>query len=119
MNIRILVGLAILALSILGNSAEADDSRVFVGQETCQTCHQQEATNWAHTTHAKVFNLHPRDAAEEKNCEACHGAGSAHVDDPSDLTKIISFSHKSKTPVHDQNEQCLTCHKGGQRIFWR
>ena len=95
-----------------------DDGRFFVGQETCSTCHQQEATNWAHTTHAKVFNLHPRDSREEKNCEACHGPGSAHVEDPSDFTKIISFSHKSKTPIHDQNEQCLSCHKGGQRIFW-
>jgi len=95
-----------------------DDGLFFVGQETCSTCHQQEATNWAHTVHAKVFNLHPRDAREEKNCEACHGPGSAHVEDPADLTKIISFSHNSKTPVSQQNEQCLSCHKGGQRIFW-
>ncbi len=94
-----------------------DDGLFFVGQETCSTCHQQEATNWAHTVHAKVFNLHPRDAREEKNCEACHGPGSAHVEDPADLTKIISFSHNSKTPVAEQNEQCLGCHKGGQRIF--
>ena len=97
---------------------EPKDGRFFVGQETCSTCHQQEASNWAHTVHAKVFNLHPRDAREEKNCEACHGPGSAHVEDPSDLTKIISFSHKSKTPVAEQNGQCLSCHKGGQRIFW-
>src|SRR5579871_2280707 len=98
--------------------APADDSRIYVGQATCLGCHQQEGNNWAHTIHAKVFNPHPRDAREEKNCEACHGPGSAHVDDPSDRTKIISFSHNSKTPIQEQNEQCLGCHKGGQRIFW-
>src|SRR5438105_4531442 len=72
-------------------TAKPDDGRSFVGQQTCLGCHQQEAGNWAHTAHAKVFNLHPRDSAEEKNCEACHGPGSAHVEDPADLTKIISF----------------------------
>lgn len=92
--------------------------RSFVGQETCSGCHQQETMNWAHTVHAKVFGLNPRTQQQTQNCEACHGPGSAHVEDPSDLTKIIAFSKKSKTPLPEQNGQCLTCHDGGQRIFW-
>lgn len=94
------------------------NDRSFVGQETCTTCHQQETVNWAHTVHAKVFGQNPRNDQQAQNCEACHGPGSAHVEDPSDLTKIIAFSKKSKTPLAQQNGQCLTCHQGGQRIFW-
>jgi DmsE family decaheme c-type cytochrome len=106
------------------SAAEADaaaaipDDRSFVGQKVCETCHQQEAKNWAHTIHAAVFTINPRNADEAKGCESCHGPGSAHIKNPSDLTTIISFSHKSKTPVALQNAQCLSCHKGGERIFW-
>jgi DmsE family decaheme c-type cytochrome len=94
------------------------DNRVYVGQKTCQTCHQQEAGNWAHTIHAKVFGLNPRSSIEAQGCEACHGPGSEHVKHPADLSTIISFSSKSRTPVPQQNAQCLSCHQGGQRIFW-
>src|SRR5258708_4500363 len=85
--------------------------RTYVGQKTCEGCHQQEASNWAHTIHAAVFTLNPRDDAEGRGCEACHGPGSAHVKKPSDLSTIISFSSKSKTPVPLQNAQCLSCHQ--------
>jgi DmsE family decaheme c-type cytochrome len=99
-------------------AASADDNRTYVGQKTCEGCHAQEAANWAHTIHAAVFTLNPRDSIEAQGCEACHGPGSAHVKNPSDLSTIISFSHKSLTPIAKQNAQCLTCHQGGQRIFW-
>lgn len=95
-----------------------DDGRSYVGAETCKSCHQQEASNWAHTIHAKIFELNPQSALEGRGCEACHGPGSAHVKNPSDLSTIISFSSKSKTPVPEQNGQCLACHSGGPRIFW-
>jgi DmsE family decaheme c-type cytochrome len=96
----------------------AADNRTYVGQKTCETCHQQEAGNWAHTIHAKIFGLNPRNSTEAQGCEACHGPGSEHLKNPADFSKIISFSHKSKTPVARQNAQCLSCHQGGQRIFW-
>lgn len=88
------------------------------GLPTCDSCHRQEDTNWAHTIHAKVFDLTPRKTMGSRGCEACHGPGDAHIQDPGNLATIISFSHKSKTPVQQQNAQCLTCHAGGQRIFW-
>jgi len=101
-------------------SASSGDmgERSYVGRQVCEGCHRQEAANWAHTVHAKVFELNPRNTTEPWNCEACHGPGSAHVQNPGNLVTIISFSHKSKTPVPQQNAQCLTCHSGGQRIFW-
>lgn len=88
------------------------------GLPTCDACHGQEDTNWAHTIHAKVFELSPRKTMGSRGCEACHGPGDAHIQNPGNLATIISFSHKSKTPVQQQNAQCLTCHAGGQRIFW-
>jgi DmsE family decaheme c-type cytochrome len=94
------------------------DNRFYVGQKTCETCHQQEASNWAHTVHAKVFDLNPRNSTEAQGCEACHGPGSDHIKKPTDLSTIISFSSKSRTPVSQQNAQCLSCHQGGERIFW-
>jgi DmsE family decaheme c-type cytochrome len=98
--------------------ADNPDDRTYVGQKTCEGCHAQEAANWAHTIHAAVFTLNARDPTEAQGCEACHGPGSAHIKNPSDLSTIISFSHKSVTPVARQNAQCLTCHQGGPRIFW-
>ncbi len=95
-----------------------DDGRSYVGEKTCVACHQQEASNWAHTIHAKVFDLNPQNELQGRGCEACHGPGSEHVKNPSDLSTIISFSSKSKTPISKQNGQCLACHSGGPRIFW-
>jgi hypothetical protein len=62
-----------------GSAAEDESERTYVGQKTCEGCHHQEASNWAHTIHAAVFTLNPRDAMETHGCEACHGPGSAHI----------------------------------------
>lgn len=126
LRFRVPTALAILVLCVgLGaaappapTAADSPDNRTYVGQKTCEGCHGQEAANWAHTIHAAVFTLNPRNSVEAQGCEACHGPGSEHVKNPSDLSTIISFSSKSKTPVEQRNAQCLSCHQGGQRIFW-
>ena len=98
--------------------AQPAADRTYVGQQTCVSCHAQEAQNWAHTLHAKVFGLNPRNPLEREGCEACHGPGSAHVQSPDTPLSIIRFTKKSQTPIGEQNGQCLNCHRGGQRIFW-
>jgi DmsE family decaheme c-type cytochrome len=90
----------------------------YVGQQTCVACHAQENANWAHTIHAKVFELNPRNQLEMQGCEACHGPGSVHVQNPAEPLSIIRFSRRSQQPIAEQNGMCLTCHRGGQRIFW-
>jgi DmsE family decaheme c-type cytochrome len=90
----------------------------YVGQQTCVACHAQENANWAHTVHAKVFELNPRNQLEMQGCEACHGPGSVHVQNPAEPLSIIRFSRRSQQSLADQNGMCLTCHRGGQRIFW-
>jgi len=90
----------------------------YVGQQTCVMCHMQENANWAHTIHAKVFDLNPRNQLEMQGCEACHGPGSAHIQNPTEPLSIIRFSRRSQQSIADQNGMCLNCHRGGQRIFW-
>ena len=90
----------------------------YVGQQTCVACHAQENANWAHTVHAKVFELNPRNQLQMQGCEACHGPGSVHVQNPAEPLSIIRFSRRSTLPISEQNGVCLTCHRGGQRIFW-
>jgi DmsE family decaheme c-type cytochrome len=99
-------------------AAQSQDQREYVGQPRCVACHAQEGQNWAHTIHAKVFGLNPRNALESAGCEACHGPGSVHVQNPAQPLSIIRFSKRSQIPIAQQNAQCLNCHRGGQRIFW-
>lgn len=98
-----------------GSSARAPS---YIDPGVCAVCHTQEAQNWAHTTHAKVFTLNPRNALEGQQCQACHGPASEHLRNPLNKTTIIRFTHNGGTPIAQQNAQCLTCHRGGQRIFW-
>ena len=99
--------------------AQPADGRNYVGQNICVGCHTQENQNWAHTVHAKVFGLNPRNQLEQEGCEACHGPGSVHVQTPESPLSIIRFSKRSQNPIAEQNGQCLACHRGGQRIFWQ
>ena len=93
-------------------------TRSYIDPGVCSGCHTLERQNWAHTIHAKVFTLNPRNALEEEQCQACHGPASEHLRNPLEKTSIVRFTHNGGTPVAQQNAQCLTCHRGGQRIFW-
>jgi predicted CXXCH cytochrome family protein len=74
-----------------------------VGSDTCTTCHAEVANNFRHAFHAQ----------QGIECEACHGAGSLHVEGGGDISKIISFSHRSAT---DANGVCLSCHAKDARL---
>jgi len=47
----------------------------YVGQQTCISCHAQENANWAHTIHAKVFELNPGVAVEDLKRGVAHLKG--------------------------------------------
>lgn len=90
----------------------------FVGRENCMTCHADISENWAHTVHGIRFENRPQSDLEGRQCEACHGPGSAHMEDPADPATIIRFSSTSVNPIEEQNGMCLSCHEGGARIHW-
>ena len=104
-----------------GHSAWAADPLVdgrIIGEARCTECHDTEKSLFGHTQHARVFRENPRNDTEKAVCEACHGPGSLHAVDTSDKSKIIGFSKEWGTSIERQNGQCLTCHKGGQRMHW-
>jgi DmsE family decaheme c-type cytochrome len=82
----------------------------YVGSEQCLTCHQELLKTYEHTIHYKIAQ-DPSNEMEEKGCESCHGPGSLHSEDPSNVKPLISFSKESETPVEKQNEACLECHQ--------
>ena len=89
-----------------------------VGQQVCTACHGKESQTFAHTTHALgmqvAFTANPNTAT----CEACHGPGSAHAQNPTLPGAIIAFTKDGGTPIKNQTESCLGCHAGGPRDHW-
>jgi len=103
----------------------------FVGGEACASCHKSEHLQWSRTGHARAFGtLVANDSALDEacwschvtgamaeggpqlptesagfrdvQCEACHGPGRAHAEDP-----------ESVKPVRDPaSAVCLSCHDG-------
>ncbi|MGH8039022.1 MAG: DmsE family decaheme c-type cytochrome [Stenotrophomonas sp.] len=89
-----------------------------VGQAVCTACHAKETGNFAHTAHALGMNAAFAADPGTPTCEACHGAGSRHAQDPSAKGAIIAFTRDGGTPVATQTASCLGCHAGGPRDHW-
>src|SRR5437667_1835520 len=75
--------------------------------ETCKTCHEDITTSFEKSPHWKTMN-DTRGGHSKQGCEACHGPGGAHADDPS---KPL-FDYKMATP-EAITDRCLTCHASG------
>ncbi len=91
----------------------------YVGEARCIQCHRLEEESWAHTIHAKVFRLNPGNELERRSCEACHGPGAKHLENAADPAGIIAFTRRRGAAIDVQNAQCLQCHEGRGRLYWR
>ena len=94
----------------------ADQKRAYAGHEACEGCHEEEAEVKKKGKHAGLA------------CEICHGASSAHAEDPgsakpfTDLDRSFCLRCHEKAmgrpagfPVveghsHNVKDDCRTCH---------
>jgi DmsE family decaheme c-type cytochrome len=83
----------------------------YVGEDTCLTCHEQQA--YKGTAHA--FAANPRTPAATHGCESCHGPGKAHVDGEGDKTKIVN---PGTLPPDQASDTCTTCHNRATHALW-
>ena len=98
--------------------ADLFDGKDYVGKARCVLCHPATGSFWAHTRHATLPSAVTEPASHDGGCEACHGPGSKHAVDPVTAENIIRFTQGSPTPIEMQNEICMGCHRGGDRIHW-
>jgi DmsE family decaheme c-type cytochrome len=98
--------------------ASAQQGATYIGEKACINCHGQENKHFTETLHAKVFRQNPKNEQERQVCEACHGPGSLHAKNTKDKSLLIGFTKGWGTPIERQNEQCLGCHQGGNRMHW-
>lgn len=94
---------------------------MYVGWETCLQCHEDQAKKMEHTLHGKILlgTTVSRTALQRHGCEACHGPGSKHIEDPTNPANNIRFGPEALQSVAGQNAVCLQCHAKGKRLFWQ
>jgi DmsE family decaheme c-type cytochrome len=79
-------------------------------KQICAGCHEESMAAYQHTEHARIFEYGPKGALEARDCEACHGPRSEHVENP-DAGLAMTGEHYSAV--------CLQCHNGGDRLYWQ
>ncbi|HYM77938.1 MAG TPA: DmsE family decaheme c-type cytochrome [Candidatus Dormibacteraeota bacterium] len=85
------------------------DASLYVGSETCKTCHEDAYKSFAATPHWKT-TLKSRHGGAE-GCEGCHGPGKAHVEGGGDKSKIFTFAGADPG---ETSKRCLSCHEYGE-----
>ncbi len=96
------------------------EDAVYMGWEVCLMCHEDQAKKMEHTRHGKILlgEAVSRTPLQQLGCEACHGPGSKHIEDPTVPANNIRFGPSALQPVASQNAVCLQCHGRGKRLFW-
>lgn len=94
----ILIPLAGLGLLGAGSPAGA-------GTNPCGTCHEEQAKFYEGTIH----RIPMQGSALGSGCESCHGAGKAHMENPSP-DSIRNKKTLSSLTAEEKNRACLSCH---------
>lgn len=88
---------------------------VFAGQRACEECHDEQIKMVAAHAHKTV------------SCEACHGPGQEHAENPDVAMRILTYSHcvachernlsrpswlkQVDTKEHAEGSKCTDCHE--------
>jgi DmsE family decaheme c-type cytochrome len=104
----------------LPRTAAAVEEKAYAEEEMddCLDCHDEDAKvpvlPILATQHAvKADGRTP--LAQQYECQTCHGPSAAHIEN--DEAPAIRFG--PDLPAGPQNEVCLGCHQGGDRINWQ
>ncbi|MCL4522799.1 MAG: DmsE family decaheme c-type cytochrome, partial [Acidobacteria bacterium] len=82
------------------------------GIDVCKGCHEDLPSkgfikNFEATPHYKTV-LDTKRGPEFQGCEACHGAGTEHVNAGGDKSKIFNFKNVASEKI---TERCMKCHQ--------
>ena len=95
-----------LFLFFAANLTTGQTNGEYVGSETCLECHDDIYPSLKKTAHVHVTL--DRNSAEVESCEACHGPGDLHIEDPEIKGSIRSFT---ETDSGESTSACLSCHR--------
>jgi predicted CXXCH cytochrome family protein len=110
----------------------------YVGEETCALCHENMYQSFKSTEHGRIRISGSPDRVPGRGCEACHGAGSLHVEagggrgqfilNPAGkpelcfqchLSTKVQFNLQYHHPVREKKMSCTNCHNPhGPNIYW-
>lgn len=94
-----------LYLAVAAAPQENEDTE-YVGAETCLECHDNMIKSLAKTPHFKASATIGETHVEY--CEACHGPGGIHLEDPEIKGSIRNFV---EMPIEETTSACLSCHR--------
>lgn len=102
----IFFGLAVFVFIPNSNALGEEKKKAeYVGMSTCAMCHEAMVKEFDRTVHSKIVVPSIDEKIEGQGCEACHGAGSLHVDAQTDEEKKATIINPGKNP-----EACYKCH---------
>jgi DmsE family decaheme c-type cytochrome len=114
------LGIATASPSALAQESAKRQDVVLKGDAKCTRCHDESeevpVLAIGKTKHGTIAD------GRTPTCTSCHGESETHYNKPADAKERpkprVVFGKKGSTPPEAQNEACLTCHKGGQRMHW-
>jgi DmsE family decaheme c-type cytochrome len=89
-------------------SGPPPDPATFAGPEVCAACHPDWNESYLKSAHAPALD-DPARPPDQRACEACHGAGQAHVDGGGGAAgDLRTFDPSESAPA--RSAPCLRCH---------
>ena len=82
----------------------------------CTECHSEAVNPGLHSIWQSPHGAAM--GAGNTACVKCHGDSDQHRAQPTENSPTVSFGPSSPSASEVRDGQCLSCHKGGDRIMW-